>query len=145
MQSMNQIQIKVDASFRLLRILWFAILISIALLLFLCLFVVSTTFEKKSVAALALTGFSLVPTAASFLFKRSILTNATEKRALAIAQSAYIMAFAMCEASALIGVLNCFTNGSSYYYFSFAIAGVGMLLNFPKRDDLLAACGTPQI
>jgi len=45
----------------------------------------------------------------------------------------------MCEASALLGLLEHFTVGNRVYYFLFLLAAGGIALHFPKRSQLEAA------
>ena len=78
---------------------------------------------------------------ASILIKQRVVQRAVEKRDAALLQSAYILGFALCESAAFLGVVDHFVTGSRYYYFSFALALVGMLKHFPKKDDVRAAIG----
>ena len=44
-----------------------------------------------------------------------------------------------CRAAALCGLLDHFLTESNYYYFSFAMGVLGMLLHFPKKGHVRAA------
>ena len=43
-------------------------------------------------------------------------------------QTAYIMAFALCEATAIFGLVAFFVSGAQYYYFFFVLSGFGIIL-----------------
>jgi len=45
----------------------------------------------------------------------------------------------MCEGAGLLGVFLRFETMFRYYYVSFALAGVAMLLHFPRKNHVLAA------
>jgi hypothetical protein len=56
-----------------------------------------------------------------------------------LVQPAMVVACAMCEVSALLGVMERFVIGSGEHFLLFLIAAVGIALHFPRRDQLLAA------
>jgi hypothetical protein len=45
----------------------------------------------------------------------------------------------MCEAATLFGLVTAFVEDYLYFFIFFALGIVGILLHFPKRDDLMAA------
>jgi hypothetical protein len=73
---------------------------------------------------------------ASFLVKRMLLAQAVAKGRFDLGTTAYIVAFAMCEMTALLGFAAYFITGLSYALHSFIIAAGGMLLHFPTRGAL---------
>jgi F0F1-type ATP synthase membrane subunit c/vacuolar-type H+-ATPase subunit K len=50
-------------------------------------------------------------------------------------RAGYIVAFALCEAAALFGVITHFTTAWPNAWIFFVIAAVGFALNFPQRAD----------
>jgi hypothetical protein len=50
-----------------------------------------------------------------------------------------VVACVICEAAALMGVIQRFIVGSRDYYLLFIIAAAGIALHFPKRSHLEAA------
>jgi F0F1-type ATP synthase membrane subunit c/vacuolar-type H+-ATPase subunit K len=86
----------------------------------------------------AFLGIAFTLVIVSFVVRQKAVKGAIEKRDVASLQSGYITSFALCEAAALFGVLDHFVTGSKYFYISFAIAALGMLLHFPKRDHVRA-------
>jgi hypothetical protein len=57
---------------------------------------------------------------------------------IAALQSAHIVSLALCESAALFGVLDRFMTASQTSWFLFAIAAIGILLHFPKKDQIRA-------
>jgi len=123
-----------------LLILWFAICTSIAVLMVLIWFVKGNP-AGNSTLALVLEFAAVFPFGASFLLKQQFLSKAVAERKLDLVQTAYVMAFALCEASALLGLLDHFVNGSKFFYVGFILGVLGMLLHFPLKKHLLAATG----
>jgi len=69
----------------------------------------------------------------SFLLKQQLVRKAINQNNIAALQSAHIVALALCESAALMGVLDRFITASSTSWFLFAIAALGILLHFPKE------------
>ena len=128
----------IEARYRILLILWFAMGTSV--LLFLVVLRLSAVAAVNNPRlSLALSSFGIAPVAISFLFKQRILDRSVEKQRLDLVQSAYVLAFALSEISALLGLMDHFLTGSGYYYLGFGFAGLGLLLHFPQKKHLLAA------
>ncbi|HEY0083888.1 MAG TPA: hypothetical protein VGB61_13935 [Pyrinomonadaceae bacterium] len=72
----------------------------------------------------------------SFLVKRKLLAEAAAKRRFDLGTTAYILAFAMCESTAILGFVAYLVTGLPYALHSFILAAVGILLHFPARDAL---------
>ena len=72
----------------------------------------------------------------SFLVKRKLLTQAAAARRIDLGTTAYVVAFAMCEATAVLGFVAYLITGLSYALHSFIIAAAGLLLHFPARGAL---------
>ncbi|MGQ0760876.1 MAG: hypothetical protein ACT4OT_02480 [Acidobacteriota bacterium] len=139
MQNPQQIDARVEARHRTLLFLWFGILMSMSLFLGLTLFVPGNTPEPNPALSFGLLGAAFMMVILSVLIKLRIVQRAIEKRDAALLQTGYVAGFALCEAAALWGVIDHFVTGSSYYYFSFALGALGMLLHFPKKDHVRAA------
>ena len=127
-----------DARYRTLLILWFALTMSVLMYL---LFVQLTMAEvdPNQKLSLALNTLGLVPVALSFLFKQKILERSVEEQRVDLVQVAYVVSFAFCEVPALLGLVDHFVTGSKYYIVGFSIAGLGILLHFPLKKNLIAA------
>ncbi len=127
-----------DARYRTLLILWFAL--SMSILIYLVFVQLATTeVNPNQKLSLALNTLGLVPVALSFLFKQKILDRSVEEQRVDLVQAAYVVSFAFCEVPALLGLVDHFVTGSKYYIVGFSIAGLGMLLHFPLKKNLIAA------
>ena len=139
----------IEVRYRTLFILWFAICMSVLLFLVLVQFTpvkinvqhstCSDCLSSNLRLSLVLNSLAIVPLGISFLIKQRILAQANALQKIDMVQSAYVVAFALCEASALLGLLDHFINGSHLYCVGFIFAGLGMLLHFPRKQHLLDA------
>ncbi|HEV7902800.1 MAG TPA: hypothetical protein VGO96_03075 [Pyrinomonadaceae bacterium] len=134
-----------EARRRGLLIIWSAHLLSIALF-FSMTYVVRQGLDKSGnhtmAWALGATGFMTF--LASFLARRKLLARATAERRLDLGTTAYIVAFVLCEMTAILGFAAYIITGLSYALHSFIIAVGGMLLHFPTSAalDEIEAGGT---
>jgi hypothetical protein len=88
---------------------------------------------------MVLIGVGFANVVLSFILKKFLLAKSLAQQDLKLVQQAYIVALALCESAALLGLLVHFLTGSVYYYAAFAIGVIGMLLHFPKKQHLLDA------
>ena len=141
MQNPQQIEAKTEARHRIILMIWFSLLMSISIFFVITIMIPGNTAEPNTTLSFALIGLAFMVVAASVLIKQRIVQRATEKRDAATLQTGYVLSFALCESAAIWGLVDHFVTGSSYYYFSFALAVLGMLLHFPKKDHVRAAIG----
>lgn len=129
----------IRARYQTLLIVWAAQFMALLGFLFLALFIFEAKAETDSTLSWILSGASLLPVVISFPVKQQLLAQAVEKQSPALVQQAVIIAMALCEAGGLLGLVARAMTGSSYFFFPFAFAALGMLLHFPRREQLLAA------
>jgi hypothetical protein len=129
---------EIDAGHRTLRLIWFAMLGSLV-----AVFVVTRLIRSEPDAPPVLFWILMAMGAgnlgASFLLKHRLLRQAAEERKPELVKSAYIVALALCESIGLFGLLAHLLTGVEHYYFFFVLAGFGILIHKPQREDLLAA------
>ncbi len=89
--------------------------------------------------SLVLLGVGVVTTLISFPIKSKLLSRAVEQRQVQLVQQAYIIAWAVSEVAALLGLLDFFATGHRHYYLLFIIAAFGQLVHFPRREHLINA------
>ena len=85
---------------------------------------------------------------ASFLVKQRLLSRAVGEQRPELVTNAYVVGFALSEAAGVLGLASAFVAGGGFFYILFLVAAVGLLLHFPRRDDLAAAAfeeGRPSI
>jgi len=134
----------IDARYRTLLILWFAICMSVLMFMVLTRLAPVAAVGNRNLT-LALNSMGLLPVALSFLLKQRALAKSVATQRLDLVQSAYVLSFALCESSALLGLVDHFTTGSRYSYFAFVIAGIGLLLHFPQKQNLVNASSYRQL
>lgn len=124
-------------------ILWFALLMSVVMLFVITMLVAPPTDPDRSVptnfALFVMAGVGTLLVVLSFAVKRKLLQRSVEKQDVMLVQQALVVGCAMCEVSALLGVVERFLFGSGDHYVLFLVSAIGLALHFPKRDHLLAA------
>jgi hypothetical protein len=128
----------INARYRTLLVLWGAICMSVTMFLVVVLLNPVTAVDNRTLT-LVLNTVGIIPVALSFPLKQRGLAKAVREQRLDLVQSTYILCFALCESSALLGLVDHFSNGSGFYYIAFAIAGAGLLLHFPQKKNLVNA------
>jgi hypothetical protein len=139
-------QVSTAARRRGLLLIWGAQALSLVIL-FCLTYVVRPEASRDGNHALAWTlgAIGFMTFLVSFLVKRKLLARAAAERRLDLGTTAYVVAFAMCEVTALLGFVAYIVTGLSYALHSFIIAAAGMLLHFPARgalDEIEAGAGT---
>lgn len=134
-------QTDVNARYRVMLVIWFALLSAVAFY-----FVVGQLVPRPEVDSgpnkmltVILTALGTFMVAVSFVIKQRLLNQSVEQQKVALVQTGFIVAIAMCEAGALFGLVDLMITGNRYYFVVMIIAALGILVHFPRRDDLLAA------
>jgi hypothetical protein len=136
----QDLQVKIEQRIRTIRTLWFAMLMSVVMYYVFSLFVGPPENPRPNNAlSLMLVGAGLLTTIISFPVKKKILGRSVELQQVGLVQQGLILAMALTEVAALLGLLDFFATGNRYYYVGFLISGIGQLLHFPRREDVLAA------
>lgn len=137
-----------ESAYKTLMLLWFALLISQVMFLVVLYFAKPEIFRfdfAKPIlgenaplilifAALAVANFGL-----SFVMKNRAYRQAVEEQKVHYVQTGLILACALCEAISLLGLLLAFAFSYQYFFIWFALGIIGILLHFPRRDDVIAA------
>jgi hypothetical protein len=135
--SESPVRATAEARRRGLLLIWGAQLMSLALLFGLTYVVrPESSRDGNHTLAWALGALGVMTFIVSFLVKRKLLAQAVEKRRVDLGTTAYVLAFAMCELTAILGFVAYVVTGLSYALHSFVIAVAGMLLHFPPRGAL---------
>ncbi len=144
MQPQNQPTEDTELRIRSMRIIWLALLFSIGgYFAFTMLGKRSETIEPNSMLSLILAVIAMSAVLISFLIKSKLLTKAIDQRQVPQVQQAYVVAWAVTEVSALLGVLDYFIAADRYYYIFFLIAAFVQLLHFPRSEHVNNAAFKP--
>lgn len=138
----------VEAQYKTMLVIWAALLMS-QLMFVLMLFLTkpnlfSFDFSKPiaGVSGAMVLGFGVAAVTAvlfSFAFRKRLSERAVAAQDTAQVQSGLIIALALCEASSLFGLALAFAFDYQYFFFWIGLGVLGMILHFPKRDELHAA------
>jgi hypothetical protein len=123
-----------------MRIIWIAMLLSIGG--YFVLTIINKGSEDRApnqTISLTLLGIGVAATLISFLVKNKLLSRAIEQQQVLMVQQAYVVAWAITEVGALLGLLDYFMTGNRYYYVPLIIAACGQLLHFPRREHVINA------
>ena len=139
---------KSEDTYKTLVILWFALLMSQVMFLVVIFFAKPEIFKfdwtkpilgENAVivilfAVLALANFGL-----SFVMKKRSYEQSVAEQKVALVQTGLIIACALCEAISLLGMVLAFAFSYQYFFLWFALGILGIILHFPRRDDVIAA------
>jgi hypothetical protein len=134
---------RIDLRHRSMMIIWFALLMSIVMYFGLTLVagvkinVSQTTSEAWVIVAL--TALAMILIIVSFIAKQKFLRRSVDEHNVGLVQQGYVLAWALCEASALFGLLECFAFGYRRYYALMLLGAIGIGIQFPRREHILAA------
>lgn len=133
-------QASIEPRYRTLLILWFALFASIGMFFLLTLLTKpNPSLPENNTLILVLFGISAGVVIAAYILKQKFLAQSVAKQDVGLVQQGLILAAALNEVAAMLGLLCYFMTANRYYYAFFILAAIGSLLNFPKRDHLLAA------
>ena len=136
-------EVDLNKRYQTMLILWFALLMSVVMY-FVFLQVAASSIASPenppdSRLVVIINALGALFVLASFVVKRKLLERSVEKQDVLLVQKALVVALALCEVSALLGLLERFIFGNREYYLLFILAAVGDLFHFPRRSQLEAA------
>ena len=136
-------EIDLNKRYQTMLTLWFALLMSVVMYFVFVQIAAPPTANAEnppnSLLIVGITALGAVLVLVSFLVKRKLLERSIEKQDVGMVQKAMIVALALCEVSALLGLLERFVFGNREYYLLVILAAVGDLFHFPRRSQLEAA------
>jgi TRAP-type uncharacterized transport system fused permease subunit len=137
-------EVDLNKRYQTMIILWFALLMSIGMYFFVSVFAGAeiqpeSANPRSSVLTVVLTALGTFLVIVSFAVKQKLLRRSVDQQDVNLVQKALVVACVICEATALLGVIERFTVGNRDYYLLFILAAAGIALHFPKRSQLEAA------
>lgn len=142
----DSIQETVELRLRTMRTLWFALFASVGLYFLFTIYVGrSENIEPNPTLSLILIVIGVSTTLISFVIKSKLINLAIEQQRVQLVQQAYIVAWAITEVAALLGMLDFFATGHRHYYILFIIAACGMLGQAPRREHVVNAWPKTQL
>ena len=136
-------EVDLNKRYQTLLILWFALLMSVVMYFVFVQIaappIANAETPSNSPLIIGVTALGAVFVLVSFVVKRKLLEQSVEKQDPGLVQKAMIVALALCEVAALLGLLERFVFGNREYYLLFIVAALGDLFHFPRRSQLEAA------
>jgi asparagine N-glycosylation enzyme membrane subunit Stt3 len=130
----------IEARILTMRILWFGMLMSVAVYFVFTLFTTrKENLEPNPTISLTLLCVAVLMVLVAFLIKSKLLSNAVDQQNTVMVQQAYIVTWAITEVAALLGLLDFFLTTDRYYYVLLIIAALGLLIHFPRREHVVNA------
>ena len=129
---------------RMLRILWAAFLVCVGLFFLVTRFTRPTDLPTEVSGGLSpllyvLAVVALILVVASFALKGIFYKRAAEHQQPMLTQAGFTLAMALCESGVLLGMVGIFVTRNDAAYLIFALGALGMLLHFPRREQVEAA------
>ena len=130
----------IEPRLRTLRVLWFALLLSVVMYFIFTLFAMERAEPpgNRSVSFIFM-AIAVISVILSFVLKQKLLQRSVEQQDIKMVQPAFVVAWAMCEVSALLGVVEYVVVGRNDYIVLFLLGAGGLLFHFPSRQPLLNA------
>ena len=128
-----------DKRYQTMLILWFALLMSVAMYFVVSQLAPPATAPPNSILTFTLTAIGTFLVGISFVIKRKLLRRSVDEQDLNLVQKALVIACAICEAAAVLGLVERFAVSGRDYLLLFVIAAMGIALHFPRRSQLEAA------
>jgi hypothetical protein len=139
---MNQsTQTNLDARYRAMLTLWFALLMNVGVFFAFSLLLGQEigVAAPNALLTAVLTALGILLVVLSFPVKWSLLKRSVERQDVQLVQRALVIACVMCEGSALLGLMERFLVDGREYYLLFLIAAIGTALHYPRREQVVAA------
>ena len=138
--SPEHLQQKIEQRLRTMRILWLGMFFSlVAFYVYSRISEQPRDVEPNSTLTLIFIAIALLAIPVSFLVKSAFLKQSVAQQQPQLVQQGYIIALAINEVGALLGLLDHFSNSDPYYFVPMIIAACGELLHFPRRQHVIDA------
>lgn len=141
MSSPQTDETNVDLQYRTLLILWAALLMSTVIYVFMTFFLARPAAAENPTLTIALYAMSFLMVVASFVMKSRFVSRSVDLQDMRLVRVGSVIAWAMCEAAALFGLIDFFVTQDRYYIVVMAIGFLGILAHMPRRSQLFAASG----
>jgi len=136
----NDSPTNIEVRIRTMRTLWFALLLSIGSYYGFTLVAARREgLEPNPSLSLTLICVAMVMVLVAFVIKSKLLSKALEQQNTGMVQQAYVVAWAINEVAALLGLMDFFLTNDRYYFVLLIIAALGLLLHFPRREHVVNA------
>ncbi|MGH9930423.1 MAG: hypothetical protein ACREA9_14525 [Pyrinomonadaceae bacterium] len=123
--------------------LWFALLLSVVMYFLVALLVAPSAIGIGAAAGqwliVVFAALGAFFVGLSLLIKQKFLQRSVDEQDLSLVQKGILVACALCEISAILGLIGFFLAGSRAYCLLFVLAATGIAFHFPRLSQLEAA------
>jgi hypothetical protein len=112
---------------------------SVVIYFVLTFFLVPAAAPENRLLTIVFSALSAFLVVVSFAVKRKLLSRSVDSQDIYLVRVGSVVAWAICEAAALLGFLDFLVAHDRYYFVLMAFAFLGMLVQFPRRSQLVAA------
>jgi hypothetical protein len=144
---------------RTMRIIWASLLASVCLYALIAYYIAPATSAWSSVSSdgplgsieataggtsttlIVLFALGMSTVVASFLLKHAFAKRAIAERNPALLQTGLILAVVLCEMAGLFGFIGLMVDGNPFAYLLFVVSALGILLHFPRREQVFEVYG----
>ncbi len=143
-----------EQTYKTTMVVWFALLMSQFMFLFMIFVVRSELFRfdfsgpllgENPLVVFVAAAVSITTLILSFVLKKKFLTQAVTEQKVGLVQTATIVGCALAEVSSLLGVVLALGFGFKLFFVFSALGIIGTLLHFPKREDAHAASSNARL
>ncbi len=139
MSSPQTDETNVDLQYRTQLTLWAALLMSVVIYFFITFFIGRPAAAENGTLTIALVALSLLLVVASFAVKSRFLSRSIDLQDMRLVRIGSVIAWAMCEAAALLGLLDFMATQDRYYIVLIAFGFLGILAHIPRHSQLVQA------
>jgi hypothetical protein len=120
-------------------ILWSGFISTIVIYFFLSVVLPGHEEPENRSLTILFSAVSVFLVVVSFAVKKNFFSRSVEAQQVRLVNTGFILAAALCETAALLGLLDLLLAKDRYYFVLIALAFVGLLLHFPRRSQLESA------
>jgi hypothetical protein len=138
----------IEQDYRNLAVIWFALFNSQIIFLVLIYFIKPEVYQldlrkpllgEEAIIIIVFLFVALSLFIVSFIANRHFVSQAIDKQQPMLVQIGMIVACALCEAVSLFGLILVFMQSYQYFFIWFGLGMLGMIVNFPRRQNLIDA------
>ena len=129
----------IDSQYRMMLVLWFGFLSSIVMYLLVSLALFRLEGIENRTLNIFFSAGSAFLVVVSFGVKKIFLSRAEAEQQVSLVKTGFVLAAALCEAGAILGLLDLFVARNQYYFVLIVFSFIGLLFHFPKRSHLQSA------
>jgi hypothetical protein len=129
----------IDSQYRMMLVLWFGFLSSILMYLLVSLALFRLEGIENRTLNIFFSAGSAFLVVVSFAVKKSFLSRAEQEQKVSLVKTGFVLAAVLCEAAAILGLLDLFVGRNQYYFVLIIFSLVGLLFHVPKLSHLQSA------